>query len=95
MEWEEIYERKEEIKKIFKDVKSVKSDLSNVDGDIAYLGLVILSKYSKNLIRCAEHDKIYSLGLNEAIDASITDDDITELAKMNWMIDEDSFACFV
>lgn len=92
MEWEEIYERKEEIKKIFNDVTS---DLSNVDGDNAYLGLVILSKYSKNLIQCAEHDKIYSLGLKEAIEANITDDDITELAKMNWMIDEDSFACFV
>lgn len=92
MEWEEIYERKEEIKKIFNDVTS---DLSNVDGDNAYLGLVILSKYSKNLIQCAEHDKIYSLGLEEAIEANITDDDITELAKMNWMIDEDSFACFV
>lgn len=61
MEWEEIYERKEEIKKIFNDVTS---DLSNVDGDNAYLGLVILSKYSKNLIQCAEHDKIYSLGLS-------------------------------
>ena len=92
MEWEEIYERKEEIKKIFNDVTS---DLSNVDGDNAYLGLVILSKYSKNLIQCAEHDKIYSLGLEEAIEANITDDDITELAKMNWMINEDSFACFV
>jgi len=92
MEWEDVYERKEEIEKIFDEVDS---DLSNVDGDNAYLGLVILSKYSKNLIQCAEHDKIYSLGLEEAIEANITDEDITELAKLNWMIDEDSFACFV
>jgi acid stress-induced BolA-like protein IbaG/YrbA len=92
MEWEDVYKRKEEIKKIFDDVKS---DLSNVDGDNAYLGLVILSKYSKNLIQCAEHDKIYSISLEDAIEANITDADIIELAKLNWMIDEDSFSCFV
>ncbi len=92
MEWEDIYNRKLEIERIFDDVES---DLSSVDGDKVYLGLVILAKYSKNLVQCAEHDKIYSISLDEAIDANITDADITELAKMNWMIDEDSFACFV
>ena len=38
---------------------------------------------------------IFFITLEEAIEANITDEDITELAKLNWMIDEDSFVCFV
>jgi hypothetical protein len=92
MEWEEVYKRKEEIEKIFEETES---ELHNVDGDNAFMGLVILSKYSKNILQAADHDKIYSLGLEEAINANITDEDMIELAKLNWMIDDDSFACFV
>lgn len=80
---------KEEIKQIFNDVDS------KWEGDNAYQGLQILSKYTDNLIQGARHDVIWSVDVDEIIELGITKEDVTKLSLLNWMIDEDSFACFV
>lgn len=65
-------------------------------GDNAWKGLQILSKYSDSLIEGAGHDIIYSVDVDKIVD-KITEEDAISLRKLNWMIDEDNecFACFV
>jgi len=79
----------EEIEQIFNDVTS------KWEGDNAFQGLQILSKYTDNLIQGAEHDVIYSVDVDEIIELGITKEDVTKLSLLNWMIKEDSLACFV
>lgn len=80
---------KEEIKQIFNDVDS------QWNGDNAFQGLQILSKYTDNLIQGAGQDIIWSVDVDEIIELGITKEDITKLSLLNWMIDEDCLACFV
>ena len=80
---------KEEIKQIFNDVDS------QWNGDNAFQGLQILSKYTDNLIQGAGQDIIWSVDVDENIELGITKEDITKLSLLNWMIDEDCLACFV
>ncbi|MCK9446309.1 hypothetical protein M0Q50_05395 [bacterium] len=83
---------REKFEKIFDETED---DLSNIDGDNAYLGLQIIAKYTKNIIRCAEHDVIFSESIENIIENGITEEDIIQLRKLNWMIDHDSLACFI
>jgi hypothetical protein len=64
------------------------------EGDNAYQGLQILSKYTDNLIRGAEHDVIYSIDVSSIVE-QIIEDDALELRRLNWMIQEGHLACFV
>lgn len=94
-DWDKIEKRTDEINKIFDETES---ELHKLDGeDNAFLGLQIISKYTKkNIIVCAEHDIIYSIGIEEAIELNVTDEDFIQLAKLNWMIYEgEGLACFV
>jgi len=92
-DWKKIEKRTDEIKKMFDETKS---ELHKIDGDNAFMGLQILSKYTKNLIQGADHDIIYSISLDKVIELNITDEDLIELAKLNWMIyDDEGLACFV
>lgn len=94
-DWEKIEARGEEIREIFENTKS---ELSKIEGDNALLGLILLSKYktNKDVISGADHDIIYSFSLSEVIELGITDEDLTELARMNWHISEyDGLACYV
>lgn len=80
----------EEIEQIFNDIDS------KWDGDNAFQGLQILSKYTDNLIRGAGHDIIWSIGIDEIIELGITKEDITKLSLLNWMIHDDyCLACFI
>jgi hypothetical protein len=91
--WTLIDKRTEEIRKIFEETKS---ELHKINGDNAFMGLEILSKYSKHVIHGADHDIIYSIDINEIVELNISDEDLIQLAKLNWMIyDEDYLACFV
>ena len=66
------------------------------EGDNAYQGLQILAKYTDNLIAGANHDVIYSEDVDKLIAAGITKEDVKELHRLNWMVeDEDYLACFV
>ena len=67
------------------------------DGDNAFQGLQILAKYTdKNIVCGANHDIIYSIDIESALD-QLTEEDAVKLATLNWMIDDDGdcFACFV
>ncbi len=76
--------------------KKVKSDISNLDGDNCYLGLQIVAKYSKNIVAGANHDVLYSESVENLIKQGITKEDVTELRKLNWSIEEQDYLfCFV
>ncbi len=79
----------EEIREIFNDVDS------KWEGDNAFQGLQILSKYTDNLIQGTGHDVIWSVDVDEIIELGITKEDVTKLSLLNWMIEEDYLACFV
>lgn len=93
-DWDKIEKRTDEITNIF---DTTSSDLKNIDGDSTFLGFQIISKYTKNIVQCAEHDIVYSIGVDEIIELNVTDEDLIQLAKLNWFIDGDgnSLASFV
>jgi len=71
-------------------------DSGSWEGDNAYQGLQIMSKYTKNLIEGAGRDVIWSEDIDKLIEAGITKEDVLELRKLNWMIEDGSYmACFV
>lgn len=79
----------EEIEQIFYDTKS------NWEGDNAFQGLQILSKYTDKVIIGAGHDIIWSVSVDEIVDLGITEEDVTKLALLNWMIEYECLACYV
>lgn len=91
-EWDKIEKRKKEIKSILENTLPDEQYYDNV-----LLGLLLLSKYcKKKTIISADVDVVYSISLDDAIYAGIKDEDIIQLAKLNWTIDEfDGFACFI
>ena len=86
---------RERIEEIFENTES---ELHLLNGkDNAFEGLKIISKYTNKLIVGAEHDIIHSEEVENLIKAGITEEDVIQLAKLNWMIDEwdIGLACFV
>jgi hypothetical protein len=79
---------------IFEEVDPM---LSKIKGDNAMLGLLIISKYIKGrIIQGAGHDILYSVNIEEIIKAGITQEDVKNLADLNWHCEEDEYlACFV
>jgi len=76
--------------------KTTESELEKYKGCNALLGLKIIEKYMPNKgIEGAEHDVIYSVELDEIIEAGITDEDLKELALLNWHEEDGGLACFV
>ena len=72
------------------------SNETNWDGDSAWQGLQILSKYTDFLIQGADHDIIYSCDVDYLIEKGITKEDAESLRKLNWMIhDGEYMACYV
>ena len=70
------------------------------EGDNAVKGLKIIERYmpdEASLITGAEHDIIYSVGVDKMIDAGVTKEDATTLRGLNWGVDEDGeyLFCFV
>ena len=77
-------------------IELMNGDSGKWDGDNAYQGLQIIAKYTNNLIQGAEHDVIWSEDINKLIEAGITEEDVMELRRLNWMIEDESYlACFV
>lgn len=72
------------------------SDFDQFKGqDTALLGLNIIYKHTSVGIEAAEHDVIYSASIEELAASTITEEEVFQLAKMNWHIDEDALAKFV
>lgn len=81
---------KERLKQIFDKTEA------EWNGDNAFQGLQILSKYFDNLIIAAEHDIIYGPGITDEFLEQFTEEDAVALRKLNWMLEYDEqFACFV
>ena len=60
-------------------------------------GLKIISRHCGNITVTAEHDQIWAYLLNDGDIELFTEEDIKELAKNNWMADEEDggFSKFV
>lgn len=70
---------------IFDDTETVRGQ-----GDTTFLGLSIISKYSKEVIGAAEHDKIYSEEVEVLIEKGITEDEVRRIASLpGWHYDEE------
>lgn len=79
-----------------KFIELMEGDSGNWEGDNAFQGLVILSKYTNNLIQGAGHDIIWSEDIKVLIENGITEEDVKELRRLNWMLEDDIYlACFV
>jgi hypothetical protein len=70
------------------------------EGDNAIQGLKIIEKYidpqKTDLIQGAEHDIIWSVGIDKLIEAGITEQDAEKLRDLNWMVEDDEYlACYV
>lgn len=84
---------REELEKVFENEET------KWEGDNAFQGLVILSKYAKknDTLIGTGHEVIYSLDIDEALKNGLTKEDADKLRLLNWMLDSecDCFACFV
>lgn len=82
----------------FKELMEGESQLSAYKGCNALLGLKIITKYLPEGGICgADHDIIFSATITEILEAGITEEDVIELRKLNWIIDETNtgLACYV
>ena len=78
------------------DNEKIGGSLLREPGDNAMKGLLIITKYLPTAgIGAAEHDVIYSVSSDRLVEAGITAEDAVTLRRLNWMIDEESLACFV
>ena len=79
----------ERLEEIFEETQS------KWEGDNAFQGLQILAKYTeKNVIGAAEHDIIYSINAEDIIE-TLSEEDAIKLAMLNWMLEDEYFACYV
>ncbi len=83
---------RDELNEIFEDDSGI-----DWEEDNALTGLTILAKYHpKKTVLCgADHDIIYSVDVDETLANGLTKEDATILRDINWMIQDDYFACFV
>lgn len=68
----------------------------NLNFNNALLGLNILQKYAGKgeAVTGCEHDELYSISTETAIDNGLTVADAQALARMGWMIFDDIFSVF-
>ncbi len=82
-------------------VEIFNQNFASWEGDNALQGLLIIAKYfnykEKDCLVDAGHEIIYSVSVDDIIEAGITEEDANKLKELNWMIDSehDSLACFV
>jgi len=82
----------EEVEEIF----DVEHQLKGWEGDNAFQGLVIISKYADDLVQGADHDIIYSESVEKLIDTGMKREDFEQLSRLNWMVEEGEYlACYV
>ena len=77
-------------------IEIMEGDSGKWEGDNAYKGLTIIKKYTDNLIQGAGDDVIWSEDISTLIEKGITEEDVKELRRLNWMIEDSTYlACFV
>lgn len=85
-------------RKEFEEIMNGDSCLQNYEQENILLGLNIIVKYlSKSGVEAAEHDIVFACGIDEILEAGLTEEDAVELCNLNWMIDDESegLACYV
>jgi hypothetical protein len=86
----------EKFLEIFEDEEEGGSLLGKLNDDNAFVGLSLIRKYLPTKgIEGAGHDIIYSVDIDELINAEITEKDVHTLNKLNWTITDGYLACFV
>jgi len=61
-----------------------------INGCKIFAGLKIITKYLPDEgIGAVGHDIVYSADIEELINAGITEEDVEELNKLDWMIEEE------
>lgn len=86
----------EKFEEIFNDEKEGGSLLRDLNDDNAFIGLELIRKYMpKAGVEGAGHDVIYSVDIEDLIDAGITEEDVRYLNKINWTIEDGYLCCFV
>jgi hypothetical protein len=77
-------------------IEIMEKESGDWEGDNAYQGLKILEKYTSNLIQGAGHDVIWSEDIEKLIERGITKEDVEELRRLNWMLEDETYlSCFV
>jgi len=86
---------REEVIELFE--KDIPSSGARMQGDDTFDGLSILSKYTDGLVLCAaEHDRIYSIDIDEALEGGITDEELIKLRGFGFMVEDgEYFSSFV
>tara|TARA_R110000851_G_scaffold50092_1_gene119995 strand:- start:1867 stop:2502 length:636 start_codon:yes stop_codon:yes gene_type:complete len=80
----------ERFKELFDETESE----SESDGDNAFQGLQIISKYTTNLVQGAAHNVIYTEDVEDLIKAKITEEDVIKLAKLNWVLENGTYLAY-
>lgn len=69
------------------------------EGDNALQGFMIIGKYidfkKHTILEAAGHEIVYGPSLSDLAEAGITEEDVKELRRLNWMSEDGSLACFV
>ena len=80
----------------FEEIMESDFSCSKTDRDCSiFLGLLIIREFlPKAGIEAAQHDIVFSVGVDELIEAGITKEKAGDLRRLGWMIDEDSLAHF-
>jgi hypothetical protein len=70
--------------------------LAEVEDDV-FEGLAILRKYNPYVVQSCEHDKNYSIQVNDSFLEQITEEDAIKLREFGWFIDSytNGFSHFV
>lgn len=83
----------ERLEEIFED--GTPSDLMRDSTDNTLEGLNILAKYVPYVCCGADHDILYGPDIEKVVEAGLTEEDAITLSRLNWMIKDEYFACFV
>lgn len=64
-------------------------------GDNCFNGMMVISKYTDNIVTAAAKGIVYSITLKEIISLKISADDVIVLRKNNWMLTDGRLSCFI
>lgn len=73
-------------------------DVSIWQGCNVYQGLKIIAKYVDvtqiPIVISTKKDILYSIHIDRILETGITEEDVTKLRYLNWMVDSEHLACF-
>lgn len=89
----------EDIKRLFSEDEFDGGIDRNWTGDNAVQGILIIMKYidhmKTDIICGAGHDELFSVDIDGLVEKNITEADVKELVRLNWLVSEGYLSCFV